>query len=115
LTDENKSNYITAGDTSDSINDQPIETATTAKGESLYSEVIPTNKRTKRASYSPGDVKVDNSHSEKVKSTGVSTEGYTPLWCTGGEGNTMAPPQEALYDQPVSLTAWCWVKTSKNL
>jgi hypothetical protein len=103
LTDKNKSRNKTAGDTSQSRE--------IAMGESLYSEVIPTNKRKKRASYSPGDVNDDYSHSEQVKSTGASTEGYTPLWLTGGEGNTMAPPKEELYDEPVSLTAWCWVKT----
>jgi hypothetical protein len=104
LTDKNN---ITAGDTSDSINDHPRETATTAKGESsLYSEVIPANKRKKRASYSPGDMKVDNSCSKQVKNTGSSTEEYTPLWFTGGGGNTKEPPQEELYDQPVSLNAW---------
>jgi hypothetical protein len=100
------SNNKTAGDSS--INDQPRETATAANGEHLYSEVIPTNER---ASFSPGDVKVDNSHSEQVKSTGASTKGYTPLWLTGGEGNTKAPPLVEVYDQPVSLTAWCWVNT----
>jgi hypothetical protein len=102
LTD--KKYNITAGDTS--TNDQPREIATTTNGESLYSEVIPTNKRKK--SPKSGDVKVDNAYSEQVKSTGpgASTNGDTPLGHGGhgGQGNTKAPPQEELYDQPVSLT-----------
>ena len=91
--------------TDSSANDQPREIATTAKGEYLYSEVVLSNKRKKRAS--SRDVKTDNAYSEH-KSTGVPTKGYTCLLLAEGQGNTGAPSQEALYDQPVSLVAWCW-------
>ena len=93
--------------TDSSANNQPREVATTAKGESLYSEVVPSNKQRKRASTSSADVKADNAYSEP-KSTGVPTKGYTSLLLAGGQGNTTAPSQEALYDQPVSLPALCW-------
>ena len=89
--------------TDSSTNDHPREVATTAKGESLYSEVVPSNKQKKCASH--GDVKANNAYSEP---TGAPTKGYnTCLLLAEGQGNTRAPSQEALYDQPVSLTAWC--------
>ena len=88
----------------------PGEVATTAKGESLYSEVVPSNKRKKRASTSSADVKADNAYSEPK---GAPTKGYTSLLLAGGQEDTGAPSQEALYDQPVSLTILCWVNTFK--
>ena len=91
--------------TDSSANDQPREVATTAKGECLYSEVVPSNKRKKHASTSSADVKADNAYSEP---TGAPTNGYTFLLLAGGQENTGAPSQEALYDQPVSLIASCW-------
>ena len=90
-----------------SAKNHPGEAATTAKGESLYSEVVPSNKRKKCASTSSADVKVDNANSEPK---GEPTKGYTSLLLAGGQGDT---PQEALYDQPVSLTVLLqnWVST----
>ncbi len=89
--------------TDTSANDQPRKTATTAKGESLYSEIAPTKER-----WSPGHVTSDNAYCEQVWSTGAPSNGFTPLGLAEGQGNTKAPPQEELYDQPVSLTALCW-------
>ena len=91
--------------TDTSAKNHPGEVATTAKGESLYSEVVPSNKRKKRASTSSADVKADNAYSEP---TGAPTKGYTSLLLGGGQGDT---PQEALYDQPVSLTVLYWIST----
>ncbi|MCG8624397.1 MAG: hypothetical protein MJE68_20690 [Proteobacteria bacterium] len=92
--------------TDTSAKNHPGEVATTAKGESLYSEVVPNNKRKKHASTSSADVKADNAYSEP---TGAPTKGYTSLLIAGGQKDT----QEALYDQPVSLTILCWVSTFK--
>ena len=79
-----------------------------AKGESLYySEVVPSNKRKKRASTSSTDVKADNVYNEPK---GAPTKGYTSLLIAGGQGDTGAPSQEALYDQPVSLIVLCTFK-----
>ena len=96
--------YVCIG-TDSSANDQPRAIATTAKGESLYREVVPSNKRKKCAG--SRDVKADNAYSEH-KSTGVPSKDYTCQGLAGGQGNTGEPSQEALYDQPVSLIAWCW-------
>ena len=90
--------------TDTSAKNHPEEVATTAKGESLYSEVVPSNKRKKRASTSSADVKAGNTYSEP---TGAPTKGYTSLLFAGGQEDTGAQPQEALYDQPVSLTVLC--------
>ena len=96
--------------TDSSANNQSREVATTAKGESLYSEVVPSNKLKKRASTSSADVKADNAYSEPK---GAPTEGYTSLLLAGGQEDTGALSQEALYDQPVRLTVLCWISTSK--
>ena len=96
--------------TDTSAKNHPGEVATTAKGESLYSEVVPSNKRKKRASTNSADMKVDNVYSEP---TGAPTKGYTSLLLAGGQRDTGAPSQEALYDQPVSSTILCWVSTFK--
>ena len=97
--------------TDTSAKNHPGEAATTAKGESLYSEVVSSNTRKKCASTNSADVKVDNAYSE---SKGAPTKGYTSLLLAGGQGDTGVPPsQEALYDQPVSLTVLCWVSTFK--
>ena len=52
-------------------------------------------------------MKAYNAYSEP---TGAPTKGYTSLLLAGGQGDT---PQEALYDQPVSLTVLLqnWVST----
>ena len=78
-----------------------------AKGESLYGEVVPSNKRKKHASTNSADMKADNAYSEPI---GAPTKGYTSLLLAGGQEDTGAQPQEALYDQPVSLTVLCTVK-----
>ena len=83
-----------------SAKNHPGEVATTAKGESLYSEVVPSNKRKKHASTSSADVKADNAYSEPI---GAPTKGYTSLVFAGGQEDTGAPSREALYDQPVSV------------
>ena len=93
-----------------SAKNHPGEVATTANTESLYSEVVPSNKRNKYASTSSADVKADNAYSEP---TGTPTKGYISLLFAGGQGDTGAPSQEALYDQPVSLTVLCWNSTFK--
>ena len=87
--------------TDTSAKNHPGEVATTAKGESLYSEVVPSNKWKKHASTNSADVKADNANSEP---TGAPNKGYTSLLLAGGQEDTGAPSQEALYDQPVSLT-----------
>ena len=91
--------------TDTSAKNHPGEVATTAKGESLYSEVVPSNKRKKRASTSSADVKADNAYSEP---TGAPTKGYTSLVFAEWQEDT---PQEAIYDQPVSLTVLYWIST----
>ena len=88
-----------------SANSQPREVVITAKGESLYSEVVPRNKRKKRSSTNSADVKADNAYCNS-EPTEAPTEGYTSLLIAGGQEDTGAQPQEALYDQPVSLTVY---------
>ena len=102
--DAPKANVSGGLESDSSANNQPREVATTAKGEILYSEVVPSNKRRKRASTNSADVKADNAYSEPK---GAPTKGYTSLVFAGGQGDTGAQPQEALYDQPVSLTMLC--------
>ena len=91
--------------TDTSAKNHPGEVATTAKGECLYSEVVPRNKRKKRASTSSADVKADNVYCNS-EPTEAPTEGYTSLLLAGGQEDAGAQPQEALYDQPVSLTVY---------
>ena len=93
--------------TDSSANNQSREVVTIAKGESLYSEVVQSNKRKKCVSTNSADVKADNAYSEPK---GAPTKGYTSLLLAGGQEDT---PQEALYDQPVSLTALWWISTFK--
>ena len=71
---------------------------------------FPVTSRKKRTSTSSADVKADNAYSEPK---GAPTKGYTSLLIAGGQEDTGAPSQEALYDQPVSLTILCWVSTFK--
>ena len=110
IEDAPKANVSGIMESDSSANNQPREVAITSKGESLYSEVVPSNKRKKRASTNSADVKVDNAYSEP---TGAPTKSYTSLLLTGGQGDTGAPSQEALYDQPVSLTVLCCASTFK--
>ena len=110
--DAPKANVSGGMESDSSANTQPREVATTAKGESLYySEVVPSNKRKKCASSNSADVKVDNAYSEPK---GAPTKGFSSLLLATGQGDTGVPPsQEALYDQPVSLTVLCWISTFK--
>ena len=96
--------------TDTSAKNHPGEVAITTQGDSLYSEVVPSNKRKKHASTSSADVKAGNVYSEPTE---APTKGYTSLVFAGGQEDTGAQPQEALYDQPVSLTVLCWVSTFK--
>ena len=91
-----------------SADNQPREVATTAKGECLYSQVVPRDKRKKRASTNSADMKADNAYcnSEPTEAEPEPTEGYTSLLIAEGQEDTGAPSQEALYDQPVSLTVY---------
>ena len=63
--------------------------------------MVPSNKRKERASTSSANVKADNAYSELK---GAPTKGCTSLLLAGGQEDAGAPSQEALYDQPVSLT-----------